>query len=63
VVYQTDTLKHHNIIPASPLWRIAVETAERTVAAWKTLEHKDVVPKQLRDSIDKQILGVAAAIK
>src|SRR5580698_961086 len=22
-------------IPASPLWRIAVETAERTVAAWK----------------------------
>jgi serine/threonine-protein kinase HipA len=50
-------------IPASPLWRIAVETAERTVAAWKTLEQKDVVPKELRDSIGKQILGVAAAIK
>ncbi len=50
-------------IPASPLWRIAVETAERTVAAWKTLEQRDVVPKELRDSIGKQILGVAAAIK
>jgi hypothetical protein len=50
-------------IPASPLWRIAVETAERTVAAWKTLEQKDVVPKELRDAIGKQILGVAAAIK
>ena len=50
-------------IPASPLWRIAVETAERTVAAWKTLEQRDVVPKELRDSIGRQILGVAAAIK
>ncbi len=50
-------------IPASPLWRIAVETAERTVAAWKTLEQKDVLPKELKDSISKQIIGVAAAIK
>jgi len=50
-------------IPASALWRIAVETAERTVAAWKTLEQRDVVPKEWRDSIGKQILGVAAAIK
>src|SRR5271169_6148505 len=50
-------------IPASPLWRIAVETAERSAAAWKGLEQADVVPKELRDSIGKQILGVAAAIK
>jgi serine/threonine-protein kinase HipA len=50
-------------IPASPLWRIAVETAERTVAAWKTIEQRDVVPKELRDSIGQQILGVAAAIQ
>jgi serine/threonine-protein kinase HipA len=50
-------------IPASPLRRIAVETAERTVAAWKNLEQRDVLPKELRDSIGKQILGVAAAIK
>jgi len=49
-------------IPASPLWRIAVETAGRTVAAWKTLEQRDVLPKKLRDSIGRQILGVAATI-
>jgi hypothetical protein len=50
-------------IPASPLWRIAVETVERTVAAWETLEQRDVMPKELGDSIGQQILGVAAAIK
>jgi serine/threonine-protein kinase HipA len=50
-------------IPASPLWRIAVETAERTAAAWKGLEQADLLPKDLRASIDKQVLGVAATIK
>jgi serine/threonine-protein kinase HipA len=50
-------------IPASPLWQIAVETAERTAAGWKTLEHADLLPKQVRDLIDQQILGVAARIK
>src|SRR5208282_2702841 len=32
-------------IPASPLWQIAVDTAERTVAGWKTLEHADLLSK------------------
>jgi len=50
-------------IPASPLWKIAVETAERAAVSWKTLEHADLLPKELRGSIDKQILGVAATIK
>lgn len=50
-------------IPASPLWQIAVETAERTAAAWKTLEHADLLPKDLRAAIEKQILGVAATLK
>jgi serine/threonine-protein kinase HipA len=50
-------------IPASPLWQIAVETAERTVAAWKTLEQADVLPKDLRASIEKQIFAVAATVK
>jgi serine/threonine-protein kinase HipA len=50
-------------IPASPLWKIAVETAERTAAAWKGLEQADLLPKDLRASIDKQILAVAATIK
>jgi serine/threonine-protein kinase HipA len=50
-------------IPASPLWQIAVETAERTVASWKTLEQADLLPKEMRASIEKQILKVAATIK
>jgi hypothetical protein len=33
------------------------------VAAWKDLEQRDVLHKELRDSIGKQILTVAAAIK
>jgi len=50
-------------IPASPLWKIAVETAERTAAAWTKLEQADLLPEDLRDAIDKQIVGVAAKIK
>lgn len=50
-------------IPASSLWQIAVETAERTAAAWKTLEHADMLPKEIRASIEKQILAVAATVK
>ena len=50
-------------IPASPLWQIAVETAERTEAAWKTLEQTDALPKDLKDAIGKQILGVATTVK
>jgi serine/threonine-protein kinase HipA len=50
-------------IPASPLWQIAVETAERTAVAWKGLEHADLLPNDLRTSIDNQILRVAAAVK
>jgi serine/threonine-protein kinase HipA len=49
-------------IPASPLWRVAVETAQKTVASWKSLEQADLLPKGLRSSIEKQILGVAATI-
>jgi serine/threonine-protein kinase HipA len=50
-------------IPASPLWQITVETAERTTAAWKTLEQADMLPKDLRASIEKQIMAVAATVK
>jgi serine/threonine-protein kinase HipA len=49
-------------IPVSPLWQIAVDTAERTAAAWKGLEHADLLPKDLRASIGKQILAVATTI-
>jgi len=50
-------------IAASPLWQIAVETAERAAEAWKTLEQADSLPKELRESIGKQMLGVAGTVK
>ena len=50
-------------IPASPLWKIAVETAERTAESWLALEHADALPKDLKGSIGAQILDVAARIK
>src|SRR3984893_689503 len=42
-------------IPASPLWQIAVETAARTIAEWKAIEQKDLLAKDMRASIEKQI--------
>ena len=62
----TDQMRHFADaarIPASPLWQIAVETAERTVRAWKTLDETDLLPKDMRTSIEKQILAVAATTK
>jgi serine/threonine-protein kinase HipA len=50
-------------IPASPLWKIAVETAERTAESWKALEQADALPNDLKDSIGRQILRVAASVK
>jgi serine/threonine-protein kinase HipA len=50
-------------IPASPLWQIAVETVQRTAEAWKKLVEADLLPKNLRASINKQILRVAATVK
>jgi serine/threonine-protein kinase HipA len=49
-------------IPASPLWKIVVETAEHTAESWKTLEHADALPKDLKDTISSQILSVAKTI-
>ncbi len=43
--------------------KIAVETTERAVAAWKGLEQADLLPKDLRASIDKQILRIATTVK
>jgi serine/threonine-protein kinase HipA len=50
-------------VPMSPLWRIAVEIAERTAQAWKTLEQAAVLPNKLKEAIGNQILSVAAQIK
>ncbi len=50
-------------IPARPLWRIAVETAECTAAAWKGLQQTDMLARDLRASIEKQILAVADTVQ
>ena len=50
-------------IPVSPLWKIATVTSERTTESWKTLEYRDALPKEIRAAIEKQILGVAMAVK
>ncbi len=52
----TDTAR----MPMDPAWRIVRETVERTQAAWKTLDHKDLLPSDMRKAIDKQIHAVAA---
>jgi serine/threonine-protein kinase HipA len=49
-------------LPASPLWPIVVETAERTVAEWKRLDEKDLLPENIRVSIGKQIAAVAQTV-
>jgi len=49
-------------MPASPLWQIVTQTAERTVAAWKTLDQRDALPADMRTAIGKQILAVAATV-
>jgi serine/threonine-protein kinase HipA len=49
-------------IPASPLWGIATETAERTIVNWKTLPQADLLPKKLRAAIDKQIRHIARSV-
>jgi len=50
-------------IPASPLWPIAAETAERAAGAWRKLEHADLLSREIREQVGKQILGTAARIK
>lgn len=46
-------------LPLSPLLPLVLETVERTVSAWKTLEEKELLPKDMLQVIDKQIELVA----
>jgi hypothetical protein len=43
-----------------PVWRMVLETVERTEAAWRVLPAKDLLPPDMRKVIDRQILAVAA---
>jgi hypothetical protein len=50
-------------MPVSPLWQIVTETADRTVAAWQTLELTPLLPHDVRTTIGNQILAVATNIR
>jgi serine/threonine-protein kinase HipA len=52
----TDTAR----LPASPVWEIVREMIERTAAAWKTLDQKDLLRSEMRTAIDNQIHAVIA---
>jgi hypothetical protein len=43
-----------------PVWEIVTETAERTVAAWQTLDNKELVPADILRVVDAQIRKAAA---
>ena len=46
-------------IPASPLAQLVLETVENTVAAWSTLEQKELLSSDLQKTIDQQIQTAA----
>jgi len=50
-------------LAVSPLWRLVQETSEKTVAAWKSLEEKAVIPAKIRKAIDEHMAKVAASIR
>lgn len=49
-------------LPASPLWTIVRETAQRTVAAWENLAEKDLLPRQMTEAIGRHILAVVRRV-
>lgn len=47
-------------LPLNPLSQLVMETLERTVDAWRALPQKSVLPKDMRQAIERQIQLVAA---
>lgn len=48
-------------LAVNPVWQIVREVAERTAAAWSTLDQKELLPPEMRAAIGKQIQAVPAA--
>ena len=46
-------------LPASPLWRLVTDVTDLTVAAWKKLGERDLLPEKMRKAIGDQITTVA----
>jgi serine/threonine-protein kinase HipA len=49
-------------LPASPLWKIVIDTTDRTVAAWEKLVEKDLLSEKMRGLIGGQIFSVAKTV-
>jgi serine/threonine-protein kinase HipA len=47
-------------LPTKPAWDLVRDTVERTSEAWKALAQKDLLPKNARNKIAKQIQTVAS---
>ena len=54
----TDTAR----LPMKPVWETVRETVELTVEAWKTLDHKDLLPSETLEIIDQQIQKISAGM-
>jgi serine/threonine-protein kinase HipA len=50
----TDTAR----LPMKPVWEVVRETVERTAAAWKTLDQRELLPPDIHSVIDQQIQTV-----
>ena len=50
-------------LAVNPVWQIMSEVVERTAAAWRNLEKKELLPPQMRSAIGKQIQTVLAAMR
>ena len=49
-------------LAVNPLWRLVHETAERTIAAWQSLNEKALLPASIVQAIDAHMVKVAASI-
>jgi serine/threonine-protein kinase HipA len=49
-------------LPTSPVWEIVREVAQRTAAAWKALEQKDLLPVEMRKAVEKQVYAAIAKV-
>ena len=52
-------------LPVSPIWKIVQETVERTKDEWQTFTQKELLPAELRKSIDRhiQLVKLTAGVK
>jgi serine/threonine-protein kinase HipA len=50
-------------LPVSPLWPMVTDVSDRTVVAWKKLGEKDLLPENMRKTIDDQITTVANSVR